>query len=216
MHRSVLNMVDLVVVCADIGSVSQGRFGWYADTANSGNLPSTLADFVAKAIEDKRHVALGFECPLFVPLRLDEQLLTKARPGEGNRSWSAGAGCGALATGLVQVTWILQSIHSKLQKRTTCHLSWTDFIAAESGLFVWEAFISGSSKRDGHIADATCAVETFKAALPNLPLSNAIIPDSPVHSLVGGALLRAGWTSDPCLLSTPCIVIRGGESTKLE
>lgn len=200
---------DIVVVCADIGSVSNGRFGWYADTADAGTLPSTLAAFVAKAIDEGRPVSLGFECPLFVPLRADEQRLTMARPGEGNRSWSAGAGCGALATGLVQVTWVLQSIRSQLRGSANCYLSWAEFEAAKSGLFVWEAFVSGTSKRDGHIADATCAVDAFNAAMPNIPFANAVIADSPVHSLIGGALLRTGWASDLSILSAASIVIRG-------
>jgi hypothetical protein len=76
-------------------------------------------------------------------------------------------------------------------------------------LFVWEAFVSGTSKRDGHIADATCAVDAFKAAMPNIAIANAVIPDSPVHSLIGGALIRTGWTNDPTVLSTASIVIRG-------
>jgi hypothetical protein len=200
---------DIVVVCADVGSVPNGRFGWYADTTDNGTLPSTLAAFVGKTINSGRRVALGFECPLFVPLRMDEQRLTLARPGEGNRSWSAGAGCGALATGLVQVTWVLQAIRSQIRTNLVCYLSWPDFATAESGLFVWEAFVSGNSKRDGHIADATCAVDAFKAAMPNIAIANAVIPDSPVHSLIGGALMRTGWTNDLTALSTASIVIRG-------
>ncbi len=200
---------DIVVACADIGSVTNGRFGWYADTTDNGTLPSTLAAFVSATMNSGRRVALGFECPLFVPLRADEQRLTLARPGEGNRSWSAGAGCGALATGLVQVTWVLQAIRSQMRPAPNCYLSWSDFAAAESGLFVWEAFVSGTSKRDGHIADATCAVDAFKAAMPNITSANAVIPDSPVHSLIGGALLRTGWTDDLDALSAASMVIRG-------
>jgi hypothetical protein len=132
-----------------------------------------------------------------------------ARPGEGNRSWSAGAGCGALATGLVQVTWVLQAIRSQLSANAICHLSWPDFAVAKSGLFLWEAFVSGTSKRDGHIADAKCAVDAFNAAMPNIAIANAVVPDSPVHSLIGGALIRTGWTSDPTVLSAASIVIRG-------
>jgi hypothetical protein len=63
-------------------------------------------------------VALGFECPLFVPLNLQPEALTTARSGEGSRPWSAGAGCGALATGLVQVAWILRKIRQELQAPT--------------------------------------------------------------------------------------------------
>jgi hypothetical protein len=37
-------------------------------------------------------VALGFECPLFVPVPEQALRLGAARPGEKNRSWSAGRG----------------------------------------------------------------------------------------------------------------------------
>lgn len=36
--------------------------------------------------------------------------LTSSRQGEGSRAWSAGAGCGALATGLTETLWVLEYI----------------------------------------------------------------------------------------------------------
>lgn len=202
-------MKNLEIVCADIGSVASNNFGWFANTAASGTTPSSLANYVACVLNEERPVALGFECPLFVPLRSDEQTLTKARPGEHNRAWSAGAGCGALATGLVQVTWILHAIRSQLTVSAQFHSSWEAFSSAESGIFIWEAFVSGRSKRDDHVADAACAVEAFTAAMPCPPKKNAIQPDSPVHSLLGAALLRTGWSVDLALLSAPALVIKG-------
>ncbi|MBK7507644.1 MAG: hypothetical protein IPI16_05505 [Comamonadaceae bacterium] len=202
-------MKNLEIVCADIGSVASNNFGWFANTAVSGTTPSSLARHVASVLNEERPVALGFECPLFVPLRSDEQTLTKARPGEHNRAWSAGAGCGALATGLVQVTWALQAIKSQLRVPAQFHSSWEAFSSVGSGLFIWEAFVSGPSKRDDHVADAVCAVEAFTATMPYPPKKNAIQPDSPVHSLLGAALLRTGWSVDLALLSAPTLVIRG-------
>lgn len=61
-------------------------------------------------------MALGFEAPLMVPVSpvgVDGwTTLGQARQGEtvdGGRSrpWSAGAGSGALATGLAQLAWVL-------------------------------------------------------------------------------------------------------------
>lgn len=202
-------MKNLEIVCADIGSVASNNFGWFANTAASGTTPCSLANYVASVLNEERPVALGFECPLFVPLRSDERTLTRARPGEHNRAWSAGAGCGALATGLVQVTWVLQAIRSQLKGPAQFHSSWETFSSLKSGLFIWEAFVSGRSKRDGHVADALCAVEAFTAAIPNPAEKNAIQPDSPVHSLLGAALLRTGWSVDLAILGMPSLVIRG-------
>jgi hypothetical protein len=202
-------MKNLDIVCADVGSVASKNFGWFSLTRATGTTPSSLANYVASVLNDERPVALGFECPLFVPFRADERTLTMARPGEHNRAWSAGAGCGALATGLVQVTWVLHAIRSQLTVPAQVHSSWEAFSSVESGLFIWEAFVSGRSKRDGHVADAVCAVEAFTAAMPYPPEKNAIQPDSPVHSLLGAALLRTGWSVDLALLSAPTLVIRG-------
>jgi|GEM_PF-2881994 len=101
-------MQNLVVVCADVGSVAKGNFGWWSNREESGTRPLTLAHHVATMLNSGFPVALGLECPLFVPLVEDECMLTSARPGERTRAWSAGAGCGALATGIVQTAWLPQ------------------------------------------------------------------------------------------------------------
>jgi hypothetical protein len=40
-------------------------------------------DAIAADLNAGHHVALGFECPLFVPVSEDPNGLTSARPGEG-------------------------------------------------------------------------------------------------------------------------------------
>jgi len=153
-------------------------------------------------------VALGFECPLFVPIAVEETHLTRARPGEGSRPWSAGAGCGALATGLVQAVWVLQTIRAQLTSTNTAHLDWEAFSKAESGLFLWEAFVSGKGKTATHVSDAQAAVNAFADSLPNPMAFNAVTCTVPVHSLIGAALLRTGWSSTPAVMSMSCLVIK--------
>jgi hypothetical protein len=53
--------------------------------------------------------ALGFEAPMFIPIRADQKRLTAARKGESrmgmpSRPFSASAGATALVTGLVVVS----------------------------------------------------------------------------------------------------------------
>ena len=196
-----------IVICADIGSVKKGNFAWCDDRDVQGNTPSSLARHVADSLNGGHAVALGFECPLFVPLVEQEDSLTSARPGEGCRAWSAGAGCGALATGLVQVAWVLRQTHAWLQRSVTAHLKWEAFEAV-GGLFLWEAFVSGVRKGDDHVADARLAVKAFDGALPHPQAANAICCTSEVYSLIGAALLRTGWSSDLELLKQPCLVVR--------
>ncbi len=200
-------MKDIVIVCADVGSVAKGNFGWWSSLGESGVKPSTLGEHVSTALDSGAPVALGFECPLFVPLLDDELFLTSARPGEGSRPWSAGAGCGALATGLVQTAWVLQDIKRHLTRTTPAFISWSAFTASGSGLFLWEAFVSGKAKSDSHTADARLGAEAFARSLPD-PMSCNAVTCSNVYSLVGAALLRTGWSDDSRLLQEPCLVVR--------
>lgn len=117
-----LNLAALRVYCADIGSVRGGAFGWARD-CGPGGAPEVrrggeqileLADAIAADLKDTGAVALGFECPLWVPVPLDPLELGRARPGEGDRPWSAGAGAGVLATGLAQVVWILREVATQI------------------------------------------------------------------------------------------------------
>ncbi|MFN0303425.1 MAG: hypothetical protein ACKVQU_24050 [Burkholderiales bacterium] len=198
----------LLTACADIGSVAAGNFGWWSSDGESGREPSTLAVSIADALNGERPVALGFECPLFVPFAEDEFQLTRAGPGEGSRPWSAGAGCGALATGLVQVAWVLRAIRASLKSPPRAHLDWEDFSKSKSGLFLWEAFVSGKGKSSTHVADAQAAGEAFTKSLPNPGSINAVACSTPVYSLIGAAMLRTGWSHSSEVLAQACLVIK--------
>jgi hypothetical protein len=197
-----------VIACADVGSVAKGNFGWWSSENQGGLKPSGLVEHVADLLNRGRTVALGFECPLFVPLAENELHLTSARPGEGTRAWSAGAGCGALATGIVQATWVLGEVRRRLSHALPAHLSWPQFVAAASGLFLWEAFVTGTAKRASHAEDAKAGATAFMRSLPDPPAANAVVCLGAVHSLIGAALLRTGWTSNIAVLEQPCLVLR--------
>ena len=145
-------MRDLAVFCADVGSVKSGNFGWARSEAEAAPVPehdtSRPADLAEAVVRELRHghpVALGFECPLFVPVPALDTALGAARPGEGNRAWSAGAGSGALTTGLVQVAWVLAAIRARCPEERL-HLEWQSFEAHGQGVLVWEAFVSARAK----------------------------------------------------------------------
>lgn len=200
--------LDPLVVCADVGSVPNGKFGWWAGHDAQGSLPSDLVAWLTRALNDGLPVALGFECPLFVPLRDDEQRLTRAREGEGSYPFSAGAGAGALVTGLVEVAWVLSETRRQLHSGVAAYLDWQRFVQARSGLFLWEAFVTGAAKKGGHVEDAQAGAEAMTASLPNPPGANAVHCPSPAYSLIGAALLRTGWSRSLSLLHEPCLVIK--------
>jgi hypothetical protein len=128
-----------------------------------------------------------------------------ARPGEGNRSWSAGAGAGAMATGIVEVAWILSELRRR-RPNATPYLDWAEFAAAGGGLFVWEAFVTADAKATTHVDDATVAVAAFRDCLPDPTAGNAVTAERPLS--LGAALLWSGWSSDADLLHAPCLVIK--------
>ena len=206
---------EMTVCCADIGSVKNGSFGWASLStasdrdASSGKDIRTFSDLIADRLGQGKRVALGFECPLWVPVAKKPEDLTRARGGEGNRAYSASAGATSLVTGLTEVAWILQRIRQAVQD-VQVFVDWGAFERARSGLFVWEAMVTGKGKTASHESDAAAAVDAFCRALPDPSSSDALEPTSRTRSLIGAALLWAGWSEDLGLLHRPCVVIRSG------
>lgn len=204
-------MNNLAVFCADVGSIKNNKFGWAAKLPDEPAMKKgagihEFAALISSSLEKGLKVSIGFECPLFVPVREDAVSVNSARNGEGNRSWSAGAGTGALATGIVEVLWILNQV-AKLTGRTyQAEMSWDKFLLTDTVHF-WEAFVSSTSKGTDHTDDAAKAVEAFVTALPSLSEANAITEKN-VLSLVGAAALRSGWSSNLAILAEPCLVIK--------
>jgi len=203
-------MEPLAIFCADVGSIRKKRFGWAAVLPDggrrSGNSIEVFAEQIANGVKQRSKIALGFECPLFVPVRENPREVNSARKGEGNRSWSAGAGPGALATGLVEVLWVMNEVSRLLQLTPRAEFRWSRFLSSDSVL-LWEAFVTSDAKGKGHAEDAEIAVDAFYAALPD-PSKNSAIEEEIVLSLAGAAALRAGWAEDLDVLSKPCLVIR--------
>ncbi len=206
-------MDGIVVFCADVGSVKSGNFGWArtevtsaAPAEHNHASPSDLAAAVADELGKGCPVALGFECPLFVPVPENPLQLGMARPGEGSRPWSAGAGTGALATGLVQTAWVLAEVRARAPS-DRLYVDWEEFADSGRGLFVWEAFVTASAKGDSHYDDAAIAVSAFTNALPNPPAASAVTAERPL-SLLGAAALWSGWLRDGTALHRAPVVIR--------
>jgi alkylated DNA nucleotide flippase Atl1 len=208
--------VHPVIYAADIGSITSGNFGWaridpeqgsaYVER-NDGTEIAELVDAVAFDLDvESRSVALGFECPLFVPVPEDPFQLGAARVGEGNRPFSGGPGTAALVTGLVQTAWILRALRDRCPE-ATAFLDWDEFSRAGRGLYLWEAFVTGKAKGAAHVDDALIAASTFRESLPDPPAANAVEADNPL-SLVGAALLWSGWSQGTALLHKPCLVIK--------
>lgn len=203
-------MNKLTVACADIGSIKAGNFGWCLQRPGQkvvqGNDIDVFCDEIASSLAAGASVALGFEAPLFVPVRDIAIEVAKARIGEGNRSWSAGAGTGALATGLVETLYIFRKM-AALKSIPKPTFSWDKLRDDTANLFIWEAFVTAAAKGLSHEDDAILALRAFIAGLPD-PMSLNALEQEATFSLVGAGLLRAGLSSDIGLLSTPSLVIK--------
>lgn len=213
-------MSPFCIYCVDVGSVPKNRFGWARQCAhapiNTSADPQHLVDTLVADLEADRPVALGFECPLFIPLVAHPALTTSARECEVfldtngrkiSRPWSAGAGACALTTGLAQTVWLLQAIRQRLTFVPPAFLDWEQFTMAQRGLFLWEAFVTGQATTETHPGDAAVAVSYFAAAMPNIIMAD-VNTDHTVFSNIGAALLRCGWCEDLGLLARPCVVLR--------
>jgi hypothetical protein len=203
------------VVAVDVGSV-RTNFAWAGldlparrPVGEGGRHPEGAALAVLEALAADEPVALGFEAPLMVPVSpvgpVDGWMtLGQAREGETadgrSRPWSAGAGSGALATGLVQLAWMLERIGSGFPglRCTTRPEPWLD---GDVEPFIWEAFVSGTGKPvpsgiTQHAADAAAAADIFADRLSQVTLSISDVVCTPASSfnLAAAAAAFAGLT----------------------
>ena len=201
----------LVVWAADIGSISGGKFGWCratrTGTIHRGTCIKEFATGIADDLSAGNLVAVGFECPTFIPIADDPQRLTKARCGE-KKAWCVNGGAGSLAIGLAESVWAFERIRDSAKVPIRATLDWDEFVHGGRNLFIWEAYVTGASKGKGqsHEGDAQMAAEAFLSKLPYIPEANTIRAENPL-SLVGVALLRSRLTTDLDMLLKSCVVI---------
>lgn len=201
-----------MIYAADIGSIKKDRFGWARKETSSievatGKCINAFADSIITDMKLGYKIALGFECPLFVPLTENPIELTSSRHGEGSRPWSAGAGSGALATGLTETLWVFSYLKNKLSIKIQPTYKFDDIENDRANLFIWEAFVSGKSKGVSHHDDAVIAVKEFYNRLDHKNIKSDVTAVNP-YSLVGAALLRSGISDDISLLYEQCLVIK--------
>jgi hypothetical protein len=214
------------VVGVDVGSVSSGRFAWAAvDTpglgvAGQGTDPESAVQALAGGLSSGGRAALVVEAPASVPVPATDQAsawvaLGRARAGEGNRPWSAGAGTGALATGIAQVAWMLGRLACLVPgaEVTTQPERWT----AGHGprLFLGEALVSGVGKpvpteTGPHAADAEAAARLLAERVGELPELETDVRCAPQHAfnLLAAAAMWAGLDIQDDELRLEVLVLR--------
>jgi len=108
---------------------------------------------------------------MFVPIRTDPNRLTAARIGEfgkglPSRPFSASAGATSLVTGLVVVSYILNTLRP-LVPEATATLDWRLPPVGPGRLVLFEAFITDQRKTADtrHVEDAHLAIDAFERGM---------------------------------------------------
>ena len=204
------------VFAADIGVIrntSRTGFAWWADPdpppVEFGRSLDLLARRVASAVASGRDVAVGFECPLFLPIPpettdfstrygyapIHERWIERAVPGEAavaSRAWYKNAGGAALAKGLVVLRRFLEQLlvgGVAVDQIGTCAGH-----ARPGRIWIWEAFISSVRHRDGlgtgsgHSLDARLAVRSFRWFLSDSRWRSLVCETDAMRTVTGDRL----------------------------
>jgi hypothetical protein len=197
----------------DVGSVARKRFWWcssHPDRPASNEL-SALASAVIADLSDGVSVALGIECPLFIPCPQELEMLGRARAGEcttatGSKSFNSSPGACATMSGLPALGWVLRLVreHCPSVVATT---KIDEFYRGSASLLLWEAFVTGSEAAGTHEGDARLALEAFRVSWTRQQFASRVDCEGP-FSLVGAMILWANLSNDRDLLHHQCLVLR--------
>jgi hypothetical protein len=213
------------VYAIDVGAPG-GGLAWARATIEAAEPPETsrsieaCATAISADLRCGTPVALGFEAPTFLPVRLSAADLTKARDSESH-PWSARAGttCGVLLP--VIAAWILRQVRESLAPTTYPRItsSPTEW-EAHAGLLLWEAMVVGSGHArcasaaglSEHEQDAATAVIAFQHWLSETnPRPASAVTATPRLATLGAAVLWSGWSADLGWLNAPFLVLQPRE-----
>lgn len=205
--------VECHVCVIDIGKPGK-NLGWALSGPNP--LDSTDLDACIAAVAEALRsgpVALGFEAPMFTPIRDKAMTLTKARQGEVtggiSRPFSASAGATVLVTALVIVPYVLNRLRA-LVPRATATLDWRTPMRGRADLLLFEAFVTNQKKttHERHVEDARLAIAEFQRGMMEPARFESAVVEARCLNLLGASMLRTGWSSDPAVVGHECLVVR--------
>jgi hypothetical protein len=153
---------------------------------------------------------------MFVPIRTDPNRLTAARSHEfgtglPSRPSSASAGATVLVTGLVVVSYILNTLRP-LMPEATATLDWRLPPVGPGRLMLFEvrSVYYRPAEDRGYPPDrgrppSDCG---FPGGMRDPANFQSSVEEPICLSLLGAILLRTSWDTDPAILSRPCLLVR--------
>jgi hypothetical protein len=195
----------MLVIAVETGSLLGGPIRWAGrrhdddrPDASSGASSAELFDAVYHALHDGEQVALGFDCPLTLPVspdqgataaRADTDALVKLAEPAATRS-----GIAELGQVLGQLgTW---------RPWTTVSTSLSRW-KANTSILVWEAVPADGTDE----VAASAAADSFFRQLPTATGSEPDVGGRPVVNLAAAVAYRAGLLADASELSRPAVSI---------
>jgi hypothetical protein len=212
----------VAVACVDVGSIVKHHLGWAVIEgagATHGRDPADVVGTSSSILNRGLQLAIGFECPLYVPVRDNPLELTCCRKGERYVNWCGGPGGAVLSTGLVQAHWILTRI-ARAAPGIRGTTRWSEFASGNCQLLAGEAFVTSKDGRrpdlkrfrigrmGGHEHDALTGAATFVERLDSGAAVESDLESEPSMSLIAWHLLSCSLSADRSLLTEPCIVIK--------
>jgi hypothetical protein len=201
--------------CVDVGKPG-ANLGWAAVDGQSKTDGTDLDDLITAIAQALRTgpASLGFECPLFLPLRDDPLKMTSARAGESGpglapRPFSAGPGPTVTVLGTLVACYVLTRLRP-LAPHAQVHMDWRIPPTEPGQLLIWEAFVTNQRKAHDtrHVEDARLAVDAYLTRMVDPRICTSSVVEPNCFSLIGAALLRTGWATSAHVLAEPCLVIR--------
>jgi hypothetical protein len=193
------------VLAVDVGSPKTRRLRWADGSAHgcAKEFPDAV-DRLSSRLETDGRAAIGFGAPIWTPRRTRLTAVTDSRQGmerKLGRPWTASAGASALTTALGLMTWTFARIARAVPElaATIDPAGWQE----RGGLLVWEAFVTGATRRSD-ADNAATALEAFAARWPDL---RSDIPVEAALNLAVAAALSAGLCVDLDEIGAPSIVI---------
>ncbi len=189
----------IIIYACDVGSTLQNNFGWARINEGENIICShDIDELIRYIIKDYNNlpIAIGFECPLFIPIPNNANQLSKERNGDGNRSCYASAGLSVTTLGLHQLAYILNKIKQN-NTNISFTLDWGKWLLdkPKNEILIWEAFVSGDAHSKCHIEDAVTAAWEFKERYNNNNLNSDVSLQNNTESLnlAAVAMLWSGF-----------------------